>query len=134
MHTRDLLLLPIALLVATWVPKLAAEHGQEDVDSHNGFPPATRIESRQGFPGKADVISHKRLAKNTRAKCISVQYNPEQTQDGETPACLLRFSDGKKHALRFNETLRLAKEQEVYLECLGGKPAACVVGVWLESQ
>ena len=112
-------------LVASLEPLVAQD---QEEDPHTGFPPSTRMESRQGFPGQSDVVSHRRVAKDGHAKCISVRYNPEQP--GETAACLLRYDTGEKYRLDFKKSMRFAKDGEVYLECLGNKPTSCVVGLW----
>jgi len=90
------------------------------------------MQSRQGYPDQPDVISHRRVAKNTKVTCIRVQYNPVQGAD-ETAACLIRF-EGEKRRLKYNETIRLAKNADLYLECLGGRPTECDAGLWLDGQ
>jgi len=100
---------------------------QED-DPHKGFGPSMRMESRQGYPDHADVITHRHIAKDTHAKCITVESNPGQADDGA--ACLLRYDTGEKYRLNFVESMRFPKDGVVYLECLGTKPARCVIGLW----
>jgi hypothetical protein len=112
-------------LLASLVPLVAQD---QEEDPHTGFPPSTRMESRQGYPGHADVISHRHIAKDTHAKCISVQYNPDQA--GESAACLLRYDTGEKYRLNFKQSIQFVKDGEVYLECLGNKPTRCVIGLW----
>jgi hypothetical protein len=101
---------------------------QSDQDPHKGFAPWMRMESRQGYPEQADVISHRHMAKDTHAKCIQVRYRPKLGDN--SAACLLRYDSGDKYELKFDETMRFPKEGEVYLECLGNKPTRCAIGLW----
>ena len=94
----------------------------------NGFPPSTRIESRQGRPGEPDVISHQHGSKGTRLECIQVEHHPKHVDDGA--ACILKFEGGDKYSLKHGESMQAPKESEVYLECAGDKPTRCTVGVW----
>ena len=100
----------------------------QEEDPHTGFPPSMRMESRQGFTGQADVISHRHVVKDIHAKCISVQYNPDQAS--ESAACLLRYDTGEKYRLNFKKSMRFPMDGEVYLECLGNKPTRCAIGLW----
>jgi len=124
MRAHNATMFSLALLVSL-VPLIAQD--QED-DPLTGFPSSTRMESRQGYPGHADVISHRRVAKDTHAKCIAVQYNPSQV--GESAACLLRYDSGEKYQLGFKKSIQFPKDGEIYLECLGNQPTRCVIGLW----
>ena len=111
----------IALLIPITLGSIA--FGQQ-----NGFPPDKRIESRQGYPAAADVISHKFVSKGTHMMCMHVQSHPKQGDDGA--ACLLKFQDGSKKTLDLHETMQAPSDGEVYLECLGDKPTKCAVGLY----
>jgi hypothetical protein len=114
-------------LLACLVPLIAQD---QEEDPLTGFPPPTRMESRQGYPGHADVITHRRIVKDAHAKCIQVEYNPDQSSESENAACLLRYDTGEKYRLNFKKSIRFPKDGEVYLECLGNKPTRCVIGLW----
>jgi hypothetical protein len=92
------------------------------------IPPSSRIESRQGQPGRQDAIGHKRVSKGTSLKCIEVEHHLKQGEDGA--ACLVRFERGDKYTLKHGESMQAPKDSEVDLECLGDKPTRCIVGVW----
>jgi len=124
MTARYCTMLSLTLLVS--LVHLTAQD-QED-DPHKGFRPSMRMESRLGYPGHADVITHRHIAKDTHAKCIQVESHPGQADDGA--ACLLRYDTGEKYRLNFVESLRFPRDGEVYLECSGTKPARCVIGLW----
>jgi len=106
-----------------------ARQSQQDEWPRYGFPPESRIESRYGQPGQADVTAHKHVSKDLHLKCIKVEHNP-QHDDGATAACVLKFDGGNKHTLHYGEAIKSPKDGEVYLECLGGRPALCEVGTW----
>jgi hypothetical protein len=126
MRARYWSMLSLTLLVGL-VPLIAQD---EEEDPHTGFPPSTRMESRQGYPDHADVNSHRHMVKDAHAKCISVQDHPGQAGEGENAACLLRYDTGEKYRLNFKKSIRFPKDGEVYLECLGNKPTRCVIGLW----
>jgi len=113
-------------LLASLVSLIAQD---QEEDPLTGFPAPTRMESRQGYPGQADVVSHRRIVKDAHAKCIQVEYNPGDAGD-ESAACLLRYDTGEKYRLNFKKSIRFPKDGEVYLECLGNKPTRCVIGLW----
>lgn len=115
---------PILILIPLTVASVSL--GQNNRE--RGFPPDTRMESRQGYPGDSDVIAHKFVSKATNLMCIEVEHHPKQDDDGA--ACLLRFQDGTKQTVNFNETTQAPSDGEVYLECLGDKPTKCVVGLY----
>lgn len=94
----------------------------------NGFPPDSRMESRQGYPGQSDVVAHRFVSKGTHFECIQVEHHPKESED--RAACQLKFQDGTTRTLEFNETTQAAIDGEVYLECLGDKPTKCVAGLW----
>jgi hypothetical protein len=119
--SRSKFLCGIAVLIPITLACIA--FGQE-----YGFPPDKRIESRQGYPAAADVISHKFVSKGTHMMCMHVQSHPKEGDDGA--ACLLKFQDGSKKTLNFHETMQAASDGEVYLECLGDKPTKCTVGLY----
>lgn len=120
---------PLLVLLITFSASLRLV-SQGKQDDPNLFPPKIRMESRQGFQDQRDVVSHHHIAQNTYAKCISVQYNPEQERGAERAACILRYDTGEKYKLDFNEGMRFSKAGEIYLQCLGNKPIRCVVGFW----
>ncbi|HEV7217456.1 MAG TPA: hypothetical protein VGN39_01185 [Terriglobales bacterium] len=93
-----------------------------------GFPPESRLTSRQGYSGQEDVIDHKSVSKGTHLLCLQVEHHPKQTDDGA--ACFLRFQNGDKHTLKFGETMQANSDGEVYLECLGDKPTKCTAGLY----
>lgn len=93
-----------------------------------GFPPSSRMESRQGQDGQPDVISHRHIPKYTQAKCIQVEHHPKQGDDGA--ACLLRLDSGEKYKLKYGESVRFSKDDDAFLECLGDKPTRCMIGLW----
>jgi hypothetical protein len=116
-------ILLLALLVS--LVSLIAR-GQEE-DPHTGFP-HSRLESRQGYPDHADVISHRHVSPETHARCIQVEDHPSQAAD--SAACLLKYDTGEKYRLNAGKSMQFPKDGEVYLECLGSKPTRCVVGLW----
>jgi hypothetical protein len=116
----------VSLTILVGVVQLIAQD-QED-DPRTGFPPSTRMETRQGYPDRADIISHRHIAKDTHAKCIQVEDHPGQGT--ESAACVLRYDTGEKYRLEFYKSMRFAKDGEVYLDCSGNKPVRCVVGLW----
>ena len=122
MRARGLSMLLLAFLVSL-VPLIAQD---QEEDPLTGFPPGTRMESRQGYPGHADVISHRHILKDSHAKCIQVEDRPGEGSS----ACLLRYDTGDKYRLNFAKSIRFPKDGEVYLECLGNKPTRCTIGLW----
>ena len=121
-------LCPSILLLAILAIPLTLIAQDQQEGPLTGFPPPTRMETRQGYPGQADVVSHRHTLKGSHAKCILVEDHPGQAD--ENAACLLRYDTGDKHRLNFNDSIRFAKDGEIYLECLGNKPTRCVVGLW----
>jgi hypothetical protein len=119
------LLLPLALCASTF---LAQQAQPDDDHPRYGFRPDMQIESRQGHPGKPDVIAHKHVSKGVRVKCIQVEHYPKQVDDGA--ACVVKFEDGSKQALTFGQVTKAPSDGEMYLECLGDRPTRCTVGVW----
>lgn len=119
------LILLVSLVLVSLVPLIAQD---QEEDPLTGFPPPTRMESRQGYSGQADVISHRRILKDSHAKCIQVEDHP--SSDEENSACLLRYDKGESYRLNFKKSIRFPRDGEVYLECLGDKPTRCVVGLW----
>lgn len=93
-----------------------------------GFPPEQRMQTRQGFAGERDVIAHKAIAKGTHLQCLQVEHH--SNQDNDHAACQLKFQDGTTHTLEFDQITQAPCDGEVYLECLGGKPRKCVVGLY----
>lgn len=94
----------------------------------NGFPPEKRMQSRQGYPGQADVVAHRLISKGTHLMCMQVESHPKQEDDGA--ACLVKFKDGSNRTLKFHDTIELKNSSEVSLECLGDKPTKCTVGLF----
>ena len=93
----------------------------------NGFPPDRRIKSHQGYPGQPDVIAHKFVSAGAHLRCIQIESHPKQSDNA---ACLLKFQNGEKKTLAFNETMQANNDGEVYLECFGDKPTKCTVGIY----
>lgn len=90
------------------------------------------LHSRQGQPGEPDIVDHKQVSKGANLVCYQVESYPKQQGD-DGRACLLRFKDGSKHILSFKQSMRMAKDDELFLACLGDKPTLCSVGVWYDS-
>lgn len=88
------------------------------------------LRSWQGQPEKPDRIDHKPASKGANLVCYQVESYPKQGDDGR--ACLLTFQDGSKSKLNFKESLRVAKDDEISLQCLGDKPTLCSVGIWFD--
>lgn len=107
----------------------SAWQAQQGESPRYGFPPESRLESRYGQHGQADVTAHKHVSKGTHLKCIMVEQNPQHDR-GVEAACLLRFEGGDKYTLYNSESMKSPGDAEVYLECAGGKPSRCTVGTW----
>jgi hypothetical protein len=105
--------------------------GQSQTDDHPkyGLPLAGRFSSRQGWPGKSDVIGHKHISKGAGIECSSAEYHPKPIAP-TVGACLVKFENGDKKTLASGQTTRAPIDGEVYLECLGDQPTSCEVGVW----
>lgn len=112
-------------VLAILLAMVALASGQEV--NRRGFPPDKEIESREGYPERADLIAHKHVAKGTHMQCLSVQSHPKHGDDGQ--ACLIKV-DGHTQRLNFHETTQMAADGEVYLECLGDRPTKCVLGFY----
>lgn len=90
--------------------------------------PSSFIESRQGNdPEGPDVIGHRTVFHGDTVFCMLVSvYDESQVS---STACVIRFGDGPKHTLAFNESMPVTEDSEIYLECAGDKPRRCVVEV-----
>jgi len=125
MYSRCCVTLSLVFLSATFTLKLKA---QQNGDPPYGFPPSSRVESRQGQPDQPDVIGHRHISKGNHLKCILVEHHPKHVDDGA--ACLVKFDDGDKFTLKSTESMRAPKDGEMSLECLGDRPVRCTVGTW----
>jgi hypothetical protein len=92
---------------------LLALQDQGNESPRLGFTPKQRMVSWRGFPDRPDVISHRRVAKDTQLKCIEAQHRPD---DGGG-ACILEYDGGEKHVLTVPHSMRAPRDGEVYLEC-----------------
>ena len=88
-----------------------------------GVPRSQWLESRQGYPDQTDVIAHQRILKGSHIECAQVEHHPKRADDGA--ACVLKFENGDKQTLRFNQESEAPVDGEVYLECAGDKPTGC---------
>jgi hypothetical protein len=90
--------------------------------------PTSFIESRQGnHPDGPDTIGHRTVSQGDTVLCMLVEVYDESHQS--STACMIRFGDGPKHTLAFNESMLAPQESEAYLECAGDKPRRCMVEV-----
>lgn len=94
----------------------------------NGFPPESRMESRQGREGQPDVIAHRPVVKGTHFKCLQVESYPKSVE--AVAACILRFESGLRTKLDFGQSTAAPEAGEVHLECSGDKPTRCTVGLY----
>lgn len=102
----------------------------QDAPANDPFRPF--LESKQGQPGKPDVIDHGRALKGVHLRCTQVESNPRQGNDSR--ACILRFEGTDAITLGFGRSLQVPKDGEGYLECLGDKPTRCTLGIWEDPQ
>ena len=98
--------------------------------AHNPWSPFLR--SVQGQHDKRDVVDHKRVSQGANLVCYSIESHPRQGDDGK--ACLLKFVDAGTHVLSFKDSIKVTKDDEVYLECLGDRPTTCQVGIWFDKS
>ena len=90
--------------------------------------PTSFIESRQGHhPDGPDMIGHAQVSQGDTLMCMLVEVYDESHQ--ASTACMVRFGDGTKHTLAFNESMPIPQDGEAYLECAGDKPRRCMVEV-----
>jgi len=61
-------------------------------------------------------------------ECIQVGYNPKQ--DSGTAACIVTFKNGIKVTLPHGRVSNAPTDGEVFLECAGGRPTRCTIGIW----
>jgi len=59
--------------------------------------------------------------------CMLVEVYDESDQS--STACMIRFEDGPKHTLAFNDSMPAPQDSDTYLECAGDKPRRCMVKV-----
>lgn len=86
------------------------------------------IESRQGnHPDGPDMIGHGTVSEGDTLLCSLVGVRDESHQS--STACVIRFADGPKHTLAFNESMLAPQDTNVYLECAGDKPRRCEIKV-----
>ena len=91
--------------------------------------PTSFIESRQGnHPNGPDMIGHKTVSHGDALLCMLVEVYDGKLRSPAT-ACVIRFGDGPKHSISFNETFLAQQDSEAYLECAGDKPRRCMVEV-----
>ena len=91
--------------------------------------PTSFIESREGnHPDGPDMIGHRTISQGDTVLCTLVEVYDESHQS--STSCVIRFGDGPKHTLAFNESMPVPQDSEVYLECAGDKPRRCLVQVF----
>ena len=90
--------------------------------------PTLLIESRQGnHPNGSDMIGHRKVSHGDILMCMLVEVYDENHQ--ASTACMIRFGEGPKHRLAFNESMPVPRDSDAYLECAGDKPRRCIVEV-----
>lgn len=89
--------------------------------------PTSFIESRQGNHPDGDMVGHGKVSQGDTVMCMLVGVYDENHQS--STACVIRFGDGPKHTLAFNEAMPVPQDSEAYLECAGDKPRRCMVEV-----
>src|SRR5215831_12808878 len=90
--------------------------------------PTLLIESRQGnHPNGPDMIGHQKVSHGDILMCMLVEVYDENHQS--STACMIRFGEGPKHKLAFNESMLVPQDSHAYLECAGDKPRRCMVEV-----
>ena len=90
--------------------------------------PTSFIESRQGnHPDGPDMTGHGKVSQGDTVMCMLVEVYDESHQS--STACMIRFGDGPKYTLRFNESMPTPQDSDAYLECAGDKPRRCKVVV-----
>jgi hypothetical protein len=90
--------------------------------------PTSFIESRQGnHPDRPDMIGHGKVSQGDTVMCMLVEVYDESHQS--STACMIRFGDGPKHTLAFNDSMPAPQDSDAYLECAGDKPRRCKVVV-----
>lgn len=73
------------------------------------------------------MIGHGTVSQGDTVPCMLVEVYDESHQS--STACVIRFGDGPKHTLAFNESLPAPQDSEAHLECAGDKPRRCRVEV-----
>ncbi|MGB2607066.1 MAG: hypothetical protein WBC78_25910 [Candidatus Sulfotelmatobacter sp.] len=90
--------------------------------------PTSFIESRQGnHPDGPDMIGHGKVSQGDTVMCMLVEVYDESHQS--STACMIRFGDGPKHTLAFNDSIPAPQDSDACLECAGDKPRRCKVVV-----
>lgn len=85
------------------------------------------IESRQGnHPDGPDKIGSGKVSQGDTVLCMLVEVYDEKHS---STACMIRFGDGPKHTLAFNQSMPVPQDGDAYLECAGDKPRRCKVEV-----
>ncbi|HEY6338380.1 MAG TPA: hypothetical protein VIW68_07785 [Candidatus Sulfotelmatobacter sp.] len=92
------------------------ESGQQDGQwPRNGFPPASRLKTQQGYTSQADVIASRRVTQGTRIRCLQVEHNLSRDTNGAGAACVLTFDRGETRTLHFGEVMKSPKDGQVSL-------------------
>ncbi len=120
MKTYFSVLFPLLTFCGT--PSLTAQ--DEPRPAH----PTSFIESRQGnHPDGPDLIAHAFVLKDDTLMCMSVEVYDETHK--VSTACVIKFKNGSKRTLAFNQFMKAPGDSEISLECFGRVPRRCVIEV-----
>ena len=112
---------------ASFIPLLLLAALTVDGQAKPKVRPSSFIESRQGnHPDGPDMIGHTKVSQGDSLMCMLVEVYDESQS---STACMIRFGNGPKHTLAFQQSMPVPQDSDAYLECTGEKPRRCKVEV-----